>query len=387
MADWFSEDFALGSPLRAPVGATAAHVWWYYDSGHTSQYAKLIQARDSLTPIEVDDDAGIDGTPGLLTTDTSVAPRYATFAIRGTASSRLLTDPGVHALDFDVKFAGPNDESLEVDLYSSVSMSYVDLHFTINAAGGLLYCTIWYQQPNGVDFGVETVFESDTVFGTAGEWRTGGLWHHVRVEITPGTVTTWTPGTFNGDNDYTGGTLEVASDGQVKVYLDEALTATYANLPLILNYEGQSANESSPGAWVADSFGTEAYVGTLSMIDLSIGGGSGAIYDNVTLGPLDAWVPIANYVPAEINSASYPSATARVVCDLWAGTSGVGVQARLYNVTDAVSVGTSATVTSTEATDATFSVALTSGVKSYRVEVTADTEGVDIFCQTGGLVP
>jgi hypothetical protein len=58
--------------------------------------------------------------------------------------------------------------------------------------------------------------------------------------------------------------------------------------------------------------------------------------------------------------------------DLWARTAGVGVTARLYNVTDATVTGTSAKITATTATETTFSVALVKG-KKYRLEIISDT--------------
>lgn len=391
VADWFSEDFGLGSPLRDPVGTGASDVWHYYDGGHTSQYTKLVQAQDSTTPIEVDDDAGEDGGPALVSQNTtSGVTRYATFAIRGTAGARQLTDPGVHVLDFDVTFIGANYENLNIDLYSCVSMDYYDLGIRLKPVGLNFVAYVEYVTPNGVNFEVSSNTSSNYVIGSRGVWRDGALWHHVTLRVRPGTVTTWTPGVFVGDNNYTGGTLAVASDGEIVVELDGVEVLRIDDVPLILNFDGQSADESSPGAWAPDSRGTEAFVNTLSLIDLKIISGS-AVLDNIRLGPGQTWVPVRDWVEQEIPSSAFPGGVARILGDLWSEDPGGSplptLQARLYNLTDGVSVGESAEVQAADPAACDFSVTLTPGTKRYRAEVTSDPPEVDIFFSSRGVGP
>lgn len=388
VADWFNEPFTDGSPLRDPVGTGASDVWHYYDGSHTSQYPKLIQARDSTTPIEVDDDAGIAGSPALVSQNTTAGvARYATFAIRGTAGSRQLTPAGAVVLEFDVQFIGSNAENMTIDLYSCVSMAYYDLGIRLKPVGGNLVAYVEYTIPNGVNFEVSNEASSDYVIGTSGTWRGDDLWHHVRVVAKPGTVTTWTPGSFVSDNNYTGGTLAVASDGYIIVELDGDAVITLEDLPLIFNFDGQSADESSPGSWTPDSRGTEANVNGLSLIDITIYSGSAAV-DDVILGPLDQWVDVAECVEQDINSAVFPGGMGRVLGYLWSEDVGSPLpvlKARLYNMTDGVSVGESDEVSAVSPTSFTIDVTLTPGTKAYRLQVTSDVPETDIFCSARGL--
>jgi hypothetical protein len=118
------------------------------------------------------------------------------------------------------------------------------------------------------------------------------------------------------------------------------------------------------------------------------------IYDNLIIGtPEDvAWVDIADFLDMEIDAADYPGGLARVLCELWtgagspAGSPGPTIQARLWNRTDGVSCGESAVVTSETPVTSDFAVALTSGIKRYREQVTSDTELVDLFCIGAGLL-
>ena len=66
-----------------------------------------------------------------------------------------------------------------------------------------------------------------------------------------------------------------------------------------------------------------------------------------------------------LNPDTRPDATVIIVCRLRALLAGVSVTARLRNVTDSTTVGTSSTVTATAWTDANFSATLTAGTKVY----------------------
>ncbi len=102
------------------------------------------------------------------------------------------------------------------------------------------------------------------------------------------------------------------------------------------------------------------------------------------------WVPIANWVEQEIAGESFPGGAARVLGYLWTeayGSPGPAVKARLYNLSDSASVGESAEIQSDEPAACDFSVTLASGTKRYRLEVTSDPAGVDIFFSGRGVGP
>lgn len=97
-----------------------------------------------------------------------------------------------------------------------------------------------------------------------------------------------------------------------------------------------------------------------------LGGDRGA---SVPMGSPPAYTPVLNYLPFVAASTF----TGRVRVDLWARHAGVGVRARLYNVTDSTSV-LSSLVTSIAAVETTFVVAIVAG-KTYRLDIISDTNG------------
>lgn len=116
------------------------------------------------------------------------------------------------------------------------------------------------------------------------------------------------------------------------------------------------------------------------------GGGGTSISTPVALGGVDtAAVPMAAtpvYTDVWNVLPFYPSVgflgTVRVW--LWARDAGVGATARLWNVTDAVAVGTSAVVTATSrpAVPATFTVSITAG-KEYRLQIISNTSAKSVY--------
>ena len=98
------------------------------------------------------------------------------------------------------------------------------------------------------------------------------------------------------------------------------------------------------------------------------------------------WVDVADFVDQEVSASDFPGGVARVACDLWSRDAGVTMQARLWDETNSVSAGESAEVTSQTPTDATFAVALSSGTATYKLQLTADATGTDLFCHGPGLV-
>jgi hypothetical protein len=104
------------------------------------------------------------------------------------------------------------------------------------------------------------------------------------------------------------------------------------------------------------------------------------VYDNLQCSyGANVWVDIANYHDVIINYFQFKYGQARVKVDLWT-SDGTMVQARLWNVTDGVSVGESVEITSTTPVETEFAVALTMGVKAYRLQVLTSEGEVDYFC-------
>lgn len=87
-----------------------------------------------------------------------------------------------------------------------------------------------------------------------------------------------------------------------------------------------------------------------------------------------AWTPVVDYR----EFVAPISFSGRVRVTLWARNAGVGVTARLYNVTDASSVGSSDKVVGVTPTDKAFLVSLTAG-KKYRLEILSDTNGEGVY--------
>lgn len=89
---------------------------------------------------------------------------------------------------------------------------------------------------------------------------------------------------------------------------------------------------------------------------------------SVPMGASPVYTPVLSWVPF------YAAATftGRVRVELWARTAGVGVTARLYDVTASAAVGTSSAVTSTTPVETTFAAVLTAG-HAYRLEIISDT--------------
>jgi hypothetical protein len=102
------------------------------------------------------------------------------------------------------------------------------------------------------------------------------------------------------------------------------------------------------------------------------------------------WVDVPNFKREWIDASQFPGGAAWCLCMLWATEAGVNVQARLVSLladgvtVDAV-VGTSADITSTDPTDATFAVTLT-GNKRHKLQLTSSTPLTDLWCAPGAKV-
>ena len=148
----------------------------------------------------------------------------------------------------------------------------------------------------------------------------------------------------------------------------------------------------------SDGFYAYSYIGVMPPRDpftqpLSLDGASDLGYNVAGFleYPLDVWVDIPNFHGHEwLNASEYPGGAARFLCDLWTTDGGVMIKARLVSLLaddatiDAV-VGTSAEVTATVPTDASFAVVL-AGLKQHKLQVTSNPTDTDLWCAPGAKV-
>jgi len=109
--------------------------------------------------------------------------------------------------------------------------------------------------------------------------------------------------------------------------------------------------------------------GPLGTAPIYLGGSRGV---SVAADPA-AWQAVVNYIPYTASS----NFTARIRADLSALDPAVGIQARLFNVTDSTVAGTSIVVIAPATTD--MFIAVIEAGKTYRLEVIADTDAEEVF--------
>jgi hypothetical protein len=197
-----------------------------------------------------------------------------------------------------------------------------------------------------------------------------GQAHTVEVTWQCGTLTHWT-----SDADMT-----VASDGWIKLKVDGVTLIDEQSIPLVVNPDGLNADYSTPNL--------QANVNRWTTLD--IGGWNGGlcgIYDNIIIGTPEEWVDIADYVTVELDSTEFVNGVATVRVATWAGTAGMPVEIRLQNVTDDTTVALGETVTSTTPVTQLFTATLSTGVKRYRLQVSAEDPAVDVFAMGQIQVP
>lgn len=100
--------------------------------------------------------------------------------------------------------------------------------------------------------------------------------------------------------------------------------------------------------------------------------------DRGVQGAANAWIAV-NGLQARIDSSRVSGLTLQVRAHVRAAAAGVGVTVRLLNVTDATVAGAAEKVTSVNDTEVTFPVDVATGVKYYRLELSADTPNADVF--------
>jgi hypothetical protein len=107
-------------------------------------------------------------------------------------------------------------------------------------------------------------------------------------------------------------------------------------------------------------------------------------FETYTYFDVYGWVPIADWVSAEVDSDLFPSLAGMVRCELWSQDA-VATKARLRNTTHSQTVGTSAAVSSATPVTADFSVFISADTHRYRLEVGSRWTGTDLFCIGAGL--
>ena len=270
----FSEDFELGAPLRPGDFET---VWEYYTDA-ASQYDKLIMC-DRV-------DVGANGNPGsgfYSPTTSTGSWRSALMALSGTAAARALVpdlaNAGLIGIEFDFRLSDLAQASggVGVLLYGDVTEGSYDLNIDLTyrlPPSGLVTFGIEYRVPVG-GFAVDYAYTPTFTFTADTNW------HHVKVLVRAGTINAWV----------NGATLDVASDGSIRVCIDGAPQQFVENIPLVLNYDGQGPNETSPGSWTPAETGVRDYVNRISCADWRINTGSQpsiGILDNLVIG---YWTP------------------------------------------------------------------------------------------------
>jgi hypothetical protein len=191
----------------------------------------------------------------------------------------------------------------------------------------------------------------------------------------------WKSATVTSDlADYTNYDLMTLCDGELQFSVDGVVKYAVSNAAFCLDtgYYYDSTYSDIPTAFA--SLGKYNQVALESFMACK--------YVYVKAGTVEGqWVDVADFIEQEVSGSSFPANTARVVCKLWTRESGVMVKARLYDVTNNVSVGESSEITATHPTDASFGVILSSGTNRYRLQLTSDTVNTDLFAQGRGLVP
>jgi len=145
--------------------------------------------------------------------------------------------------------------------------------------------------------------------------------------------------------------------------------------------EGTTYQDVYQGSWrdVYKQWSGGAGTSGAMVISGGGGGGTGIAKTGYFLGgsaiepvtsPAPTWVSASDgAVQISLNTVARGSTSARVTVRLKARSAGVSVTARLQNISDGLTVGTSAVVTSTSWTTVTFGATLTPGTKIYELQV------------------
>lgn len=398
MAVFLRETFeTYGAPLhsRTAIDGYASLYGWARvppsNPAFTTNYPGIYEA----AYLNVLAGAGKNGSYGLGWVDFPVGESswYDGFLVRtvmgGASVPEFVLTPAVYAgkgrVQLDVIFgAVPMSEprGYKWDIFD-VSGGYWDSNdsmylFLTNEGqtrGTYTWELYWYQTNGGAhvsaggpDYTIQTCQAGDY------EDLVNGQAHTVEVTWQCGTLTQWA-----SSND-----LTVLSNGWIKLRVNGVTLIHRTGIPLIVNPWGAAANYAECGAPnnVVENVNRFAAVNLGPQM-----GGLCGIYDNLIVGTPETWVDVADYVPVELDSTEFIGGVATVRVATWAGTAGAAVRVRLQNITDDVTAGEGEAVTSTTPVTQTFTATLSTGVKRYRLQVSADDSTVDVFAMGQIQVP
>jgi hypothetical protein len=157
-------------------------------------------------------------------------------------------------------------------------------------------------------------------------------------------------------------------------YLGDYAPATYNDGDIVIADDGiayicvKAGVTTPPEPW--PGVGVWASGGDMGPVSVWLGGSR-----QFAVGPNPAtWVPVPEYVRFH-SAAAY---TGKLYVELWARFSGVGVQARLFNLTDSVATAITEVVISNTPVLAVLPVTV-EPQKVYRLEVLPSLPGEDVF--------
>lgn len=99
----------------------------------------------------------------------------------------------------------------------------------------------------------------------------------------------------------------------------------------------------------------------------------------------DGWIDIADFRDIEIRAADFADGLAHARVWIWTDVAAT-IQARVWNITDGISMGESTVITSTTPTMVTINVLLTATLAYYRLQVTSNLGSIDLWATSGQLI-
>lgn len=248
--------------------------------------------------------------------------------------------------------------------------------------------------PGYDSFLIETYWQTPTGFGSdyhnAGTFAHADLFdgnpHTLRLEWRGSTITSTVADYTATFPTYYGPRTTLAADGEVFFSVDGITLLEASGLTCQIHMLWAAYNNLPQMEAEFAAIGKYQYINIYPLIGkygYIKAGAAGVVSAPVISGE---WINIADWLDTRIDSAGFPGQVALVLGDLWNGTPGATIQARLWNVTDGVSCGESAILTVTDPTRADFLVTLAAGVREYRLQVTSDTPGTDLFFAGAGIV-
>lgn len=385
MSTYLTLGFEDGPPLHDNIAAG----WGDY-SNAVANYPNMVEA----LYVDVLAGAGTGGGAGLgeITGEGyDIDDSYLVYAVMAPYPTWALTplaDAGKGRVQFDIIFSASRMGvvggyewsllSLNGGYFDATPQSILCLSNAGHTEGAFNWMLTWWATAGGAHENPSFPTATFRKVVSAGDYAdlVDGNTHTIEMTWQCGTLAEWLSSTD----------MTVAADGWIKLKVDGVTVIHEQNIPLVINVYGDAAGYGAPNR-------SQANVNRFTSIDIGAwNGGLPGVFDNIIVGtPLtETWVDIPDWHAQEwINASQYPGGVARCLCDLWTTASGVMVKARLVSLladgsVDAV-VGTSAEITATTPTDATFAVALT-GNKQHKLQLTSDTPNTDLWCSPDAKV-